>query len=106
MTTRRFALRRAAQLLHRHPLVAFVLMGAAFVLFGFTSVDLYVLLAANLTLFLDYGPQVIADGALTQLAELLGLVLLSAAFYAVFAACERILVRRLTEGALPARRVE
>jgi hypothetical protein len=88
------------ELLFRHPWLTFMLMGACFLLFGFTSVNLYVLLAANVNLFLEYGTMVIADGALQQLAELLGLVVLSIVFYVLFAMCDRILVRRLTENAL------
>jgi hypothetical protein len=88
------------ELLFRRPWLTFMLMGACFLLFGFTSVNLYVLLAANVNLFLEYGTMVIADGALQQLAELLGLVVLSIVFYLLFAMCDRILVRRLTENAL------
>ena len=90
--------RAVTEFLLRHPLVAFVAMGAAFVAFGIASLDLYRLLAANLRLFLDYGPMVIEDGALQQLAELVGLMTLSIVFYLVFATCEKALVRRLIAG--------
>ena len=92
--------RPCADFLSRHPWLAFLLMGAAFIAFGFTSVNLYVLLAANIRLFIDYGFMVIEDGALRQLAEIIGLLLLSVLFYLLFAGCERILVRRITERAL------
>jgi hypothetical protein len=42
----------------------------------------------------------IADGALEQLAQLLGSLVLSLLLYLLFALCDRTLVRRLTEKAL------
>jgi hypothetical protein len=87
--------RAVTEFLLRHPLLAFIAMGAAFLLFGITSLDLYRLIAANVRLFLDYGLRVIEDGALQQLAELVGLTLLSVLFYVVFATCEKALVRRV-----------
>jgi hypothetical protein len=92
--------------LFRHPWLTFFLMGASFILFGFTSVNLYALLAANLSLYVRYGTQVIADGALTQLVGLLGSLVLSVLFYLLFALCDRVLVRRITQRALRERRVE
>jgi hypothetical protein len=94
---------RVPEFLFRHPWLTFVLMGASFLLFGVTSVNLYVLLEANIRLFVDYGWAVIADGALWQLAGLLGSLALSVAFYLLFALCDRVLVRRLTDVALRGR---
>lgn len=82
--------------LYRHPKVTLLLMGAFFVLFGFTSVNLFVILKANIDLFLQYGLMVIEDGALQQLVEILGSAYLSIVFYVLFKVCERILVERLT----------
>ncbi len=87
--------RALTEFLLRHPVLAFVAMGAAFILFGITSLDLYRLLAANIRLFIDYGLAVIEDGALQQLAELIGLTALAVLFYVLFALCEKTLVRRL-----------
>ena len=67
-----------------------------FLLFGITSVNLFVLLKMNIDLFLEYGTMVIADGALEQLADLLGSAALSIVFYLAFKVCERLLVERLT----------
>lgn len=92
--------RRLPDFLFRHPWLTFVVMGASFLLFGITSVNLYVLLAANINLFVEYGTMVIADGALQQLAGLLGSLLLCVLLYILFALCDRVLVRRLTEKAL------
>jgi hypothetical protein len=88
--------RRWVAFLFRHPKVTFVLMGAFFLLFGFTSVNLFVVLKANIELFLDYGAMVIEDGALQQLIEIIGSSYLSIVFYVLFKVCERILVERLT----------
>ena len=96
----RLNLRRTPDLLFRHPWLAFVLMGASFLLLGLTSVNLYMLLAANVGLFLEYGTMVIADGALRQLVGLLGSLVLCLFFFVLFVLCERTLVRRLTERAL------
>ena len=56
----------------------------------------FVLLKANIDLFVEYGLMVIGDGALEQLVDLLGSAYLSMAFYTLFKVCERILVERLT----------
>jgi len=83
--------------LFRNPLLTFVLLGVFFLLFGLTSINLFFLLKANLNLFLEYGLMVIDDGALEQLAELLGSAYLSMLFWLLFRLCERILVERLTK---------
>jgi hypothetical protein len=93
------------QFLFRRPRLTFVLMGAFFLLFGVTSVNLFVLLKANLDLFLEYGLMVIADGALEQLVDLLGSAYLSMVFWLLFKICERILVERLTAKRFGPRRV-
>jgi hypothetical protein len=82
--------------LFRHPRLTFVLMGAFFLLFGLTTVNLFVLLKLNIDLFLDYGLMVVADGALEQLVDLLGSAYLSMLFWLLFKICERILVERVT----------
>jgi len=88
--------RRWIEFLYRHPKVTFVLMGGFFLLFGFTSVNLFVVLKANIELFLEYGAMVIADGALQQLCEVIGSSYLSIVFYVLFKVCERVLIERLT----------
>jgi hypothetical protein len=88
--------RRLVAFLYLHSKLTFVLMGVFFLLFGFTSVNLFVVLKANLELFLQYGPMVIEDGALQQLIEIIGSSYLSIVFYVFFKVCERILVERLT----------
>ena len=88
--------RRWVEFLFWHPKVTFLLMGAFFLIFGFTSVNLFVVLKANIELFLEYGAMVIEDGALQQLLEVIGSCYLSIVFYVLFKVCERILIERLT----------
>ena len=82
--------------LYEHPRLTFVLAGAFFILFGVTSVNLFVLLEKNIELFLEWGWSVVEDGAAQQFVELVGSAYLSLAFYVLFKACERILVERWT----------
>jgi len=76
--------------------LTFGLMVGFFLLFGITSVNLFVLLKMNIDLFIEYGLMVIADGALEQLVDLIGSAVLSIVFYLAFKVCERLLVERLT----------
>ncbi|NJN46421.1 MAG: hypothetical protein HC808_08035 [Candidatus Competibacteraceae bacterium] len=75
----------------------FLLMGLFFFLFGVTSLNLFVLLKANINLYIEHGTMVIADGALHQLVELLSYGYLSLLFYVLFKVCENILVNRFTQ---------
>ena len=75
-------------------------MGAFFLLFGVTSVNLFVLLKMNIDLFLEYGLMVIEDGALQQLLELLGSAYLSMLFWLLFRLCERIIIERMIRARL------
>ena len=92
--------------LFKRPRLTFLLMGVLFLLFGVSSVNLFVQLKANIDLFLEYGLMVIADGALQQLAEILGSTYLSIVFYILFKLCERILVERLTANRFVARKTQ
>jgi hypothetical protein len=87
---------RLIDVLWKRRWVTFLLMGLFFLLFGAMTVNIFVLLKANIDLYLDYGAMVIADGALLQLAELIGYGYLSLLFYVFFKACEHILVIQLT----------
>ena len=89
-------LRRCIDFLRQHLLLSFLLMGVFFLLSGITSINLYVVLKANIDLFRQYGAQVIDDGALRQLIEILGTAFFSIVFFVLFVVCERIVVDRLT----------
>ena len=84
------------EVLRERPLLAFLLMGLSFVLFGLTSLNLIYLLKANINLFVEYGWMVVRDGALRQLFELLAYGYLSLLFYVVFKCCEHQLVNYFT----------
>jgi hypothetical protein len=83
-------------LLRRHTLLTFLLMGGFFLLSGITSINLYIVLKANIDLFWMYGIMVIYDGALQQLVEILGTAIMSIVFFFLFAVCERVVVDRMT----------
>jgi hypothetical protein len=87
--------KRWLDFLYARPWLTFVVMVAFFLLFGITSVNLFVLLKMNIDLFIEYGAMVIEDGALQQLFELLTSAALSIVFYLAFKVCERLLVERL-----------
>ena len=89
-------LRHSLAFLRRNVLLTFLLMGAFFLLSGITSINLYVVLKANIDLFRMYGVQVIEDGALRQLVEILGTAFFSIFFFVLFIICERTVVDRLT----------
>ncbi|TMH65349.1 MAG: hypothetical protein E6H55_02990, partial [Betaproteobacteria bacterium] len=59
---------RLIDVLWQHRWLTFLLMGLFFLLFGAMTVNIFVMLKANIDLYLDYGTMVIADGALVQLA--------------------------------------
>jgi hypothetical protein len=87
---------RRAVLAHRGR--TFLVMVVAFLAFGAGTVNLIMLLAANLRLIAAHGWIALGDGALRQLLELLLTALASLAAYVVFKACEYRLVRGLVEG--------
>jgi len=89
--------KRWLDFLYAHRSLTFALMVGFFLLFGVTSVNLFVLLKMNIDLFIQYGLMVIEDGALEQLIDLLLSAFLSIAFYMAFKICERVLVERMTE---------
>jgi hypothetical protein len=78
-----------------HWLVTFLLM-AAFSLFGAAaSVNIFVLLAANVRFLSEQGLMAVMEGALTQLGQLVVTGLFALAMYLGFKSCERVLVEKL-----------
>ncbi|MFC4158206.1 hypothetical protein [Chitinimonas lacunae] len=82
--------------LQRHLLATFGLMGALFLAFAVATVNLAVLLKANLELLLEYGLMAAADGGLRQLSELVLSGYLALLAWLGFKCCEKLLVDRLT----------
>ena len=79
----------------RHWVCTYVLMGIAFMLFGFLSLNLVQIFSANISFLLSYGLQAIRDGGLVQLLELLLSAYGAVGFYVMFKTCEHALVQRL-----------
>ena len=73
----------------------FVVAGLLFMAFGVCSFSLFRLLDANLSLFVEHGSRVIADGALIQLLELIATAYGSLLLWIGFRACETALVLEL-----------
>jgi hypothetical protein len=72
----------------------FLVLGAAFFVFGVSTLSLFMLLQANITLLAEHGWQAVRDGGVWQLAELLVTGYLALMAYLVFEVCKTSLVRR------------
>ncbi|HVY08152.1 MAG TPA: hypothetical protein VHB46_19410 [Burkholderiales bacterium] len=77
--------------------LTFVTMCVAFAVFGASSVNLFTMFRANVTLIADYGFMALADGAAQQFVELVVTLVLAMLAYVVFKACEYRLVHQLTD---------
>jgi len=77
--------------------LTFVVLVAAFLVFGAGTYNLFLLLKANLELIAEHGMQALADGAAQQFVELMFSAVLSMAAYVLFKACEHKLVHRLCD---------
>jgi ABC-type multidrug transport system fused ATPase/permease subunit len=83
--------------LFRRAWLTFIVMVAAFLVFGAGTYSLFLLLKANLELIAEHGMQALADGAAQQFVELMFTAALSMAAYVLFKACEHRLVQRLCQ---------
>jgi hypothetical protein len=79
----------------RHWILAWLLMGASFVLFGLLSLNLLHTLNANLGFLAAHGVDAVREGGLIQLGELVLSGYLAVACYVAFKFCEKVLVERL-----------
>jgi hypothetical protein len=77
--------------------LTFIVLGLSFFAFGAGTVNLFRLLAANVSLLTEYGWQAVVDGGGRQLVELVVTGYLSMAAWLIFKACEHRLVHWLTE---------
>ncbi len=82
----------------RRTWLTFLVLVAAFLVFGAGTYNLFLLLKANLDLIAEHGMQALADGAARQFVELMATAVVSLAAYVLFKACEHHLVQRLCEG--------
>jgi hypothetical protein len=76
----------------------FIVMVAAFAFFGGGTVNLFMLLAANLQLVALEGVMALVDGEAWQFVELVATLMLSMAAYVLFKSCEQRLVQWLLQG--------
>jgi hypothetical protein len=76
----------------------FVALGLGLVIFGACTLNLGLLLMANLELLRGYGWQAVMDGALGQLVELVVTGYAGLAAYVVFKSCEHRLTDWLSHG--------
>jgi predicted TIM-barrel enzyme len=83
------------RILNFHWFTTLILMGVFALLFGLSSLNIFVLLSANFELVARHGTMALIDGALRQLFELLGYGYLSIVFYVLFKAAERALTERI-----------
>jgi hypothetical protein len=75
-----------------HWVTTLILMGVFALSFGLTSLNLFMVLHANLELIAAHGIMALRDGALAQLAELIGYGYLSVISFVLFKACEKVLI--------------
>lgn len=80
-----------------HWLSTFLLMGLFSALGALASVNIFVLLDANVRFLSQHGVMAVMEGALTQLGQLLLSGLFALAMYLGFKACERVLVEKMLE---------
>ncbi|MBC6427796.1 MAG: hypothetical protein GDA55_00910 [Cellvibrionales bacterium] len=87
------ALRRPiVRYLARAPLVTLVLMAFCFLMFGYFSFNIFVLLQENIRVIHDFGLMALMDGAARQLLEIIFNAFASAAFFSGWKVCERLIV--------------
>jgi hypothetical protein len=76
------------------PWLCFVVMCAGFAVFGVGTLNLFLMLQANLSTIAEHGWLVLMQGAAQQLLELLVTLGISMVGYLVFKTCEHQLVAR------------
>jgi hypothetical protein len=77
--------------------LTFVTMCLSFAVFGASTVNLFTMFRANVSVIASNGFMALADGAAQQFAELLLTLVLSMLAYIVFKACEYRLVHSLSD---------
>jgi hypothetical protein len=77
--------------------LTFLVMGAAFFVFGAGTVNIAMLFSANAEFVARYGWQAVMDGAALQFVELAATGYLSMAAYVIFKVCEYRLARDIAD---------
>ncbi len=77
--------------------LTFITMCVAFAVFGASTINLFNMFRANITLIADNGFMALADGAAQQFFELVVTLVLGMLAYIIFKTCEYRLVHLLTD---------
>ncbi|WP_035060515.1 hypothetical protein [Andreprevotia chitinilytica] len=91
--------RRTISYLKRHGVVALIVMAVAFIGFASFSVNLLMVLHANLSFIWEHGWFALRLGALEQLIGLLFSGVAALLFYLLFKTCEKLLVEKISDTA-------
>lgn len=83
---------RFISLLQRSMLFTLFVMTSCFMLFGYFSINLFLVFTANLDLVKQYGMDALIDGAALQFVQIAASALASVGFYTGVKLCERVLV--------------
>ena len=78
--------------LRRHLLLCFLLLTVSFIAFGYLTIDLIRLIAANTSLVFSYGLSALVDGGAQQFVELWLGALVAMGLYLIFKLCEQVLL--------------
>ncbi|MEZ5787301.1 MAG: hypothetical protein R3D62_12735 [Xanthobacteraceae bacterium] len=78
-----------------HWLTTLMLMALFGLVFGLTTLNLFVLVQANFSLIARHGAMALLDGGLLQLVELTVYGLVAVVSYVLIKACEHVLVERI-----------
>lgn len=83
------------QILRFHWGTTLLLLMLFALVFGLSTLNLFVLVQANFALIAHYGAMALMDGGLAQLAELVFYGVIAVVSYILIKACERLLVERI-----------
>lgn len=84
--------RYIVKFLARHPIATLLVMTICFLSFGYFSINIFVILEANLDLINRFGWRALADGAAIQFISVVLSALASVIFYSAWKVCERLII--------------
>lgn len=82
--------------LARHPIAALVVLTFCFLMFGYFSVNIFVILEANIDLINRFGFRALVDGAAVQFLSIILSAFVCVFFYSAWKVCERLIVQWVT----------
>jgi len=78
--------------LAKSPISTLITMTICFLMFGYFSINIFVLLQANISLIKDFGLMALVDGAARQLLAIIFSGFASIVFFSGWKVCERLIV--------------